>query len=55
MRKLINRYKDESILVAMFLTMGLVGNMFYEDDVLQHQLNCLNAAYVADNNLDCGE
>jgi hypothetical protein len=39
----------------LFAAFCLVGTMDYQDEVLQHSVNCQSATYVFDNNLECGE
>jgi hypothetical protein len=51
----IKAYKLGASFVAALLIIGLAGNLFYEDDVVQHNSNCASATYVNDNPESCGE
>ena len=45
----------ELAVVTLIVTLILIaGKMGYEDEVAQLKSNCDSAAYVNDNNVDCG-
>jgi len=47
----LNKY--DLILIAMMIFVGLAGNMFFEDDILQSEVNCSRAAYALDHEFEC--
>lgn len=51
--KFIKKYKYDLLMITVFLIPGLAGNMFFDDYVLQQEINCSSATYVADNPFEC--
>jgi hypothetical protein len=53
MKKLINKYRYDLMLVTGLIIIGLTGNLIYADDVAQQKRNCESAVYALGN--ECGD
>ncbi len=49
----MKKYKYDLMLFAGIIIIGLAGNMWFDDYVLQQEINCASATYAADNPGEC--